>query len=243
MKTAAQHISMMEHALGATPDARHSLWDTLNEAGRALTMWHDWSWRQEGFTTITFTAGQMAFDLPSDFDGIRAVRSPFNNPKTYIVVTPEELLHKKSLVDGPNSLYWIAFSTYTLDTGRIVPRGLIHPLPGDTNDPPVTILYRRGWYELDEENDTDFPRIPIEFERALVLMARAFAVEYQTQRPAMEDARVLAELERLRRNDITRQMQVGKLCGGAGSVYAGGGLNEHGRAIIEMGQPNAEIWP
>lgn len=242
MRTATQLISMMEHAIGATPDSRHSLWDTLNEAGRALTMYHEWTWRQEAFYDVEFTAGQMAFDLPSDFAGIRAARSPFNNPQTYIVVTPEELLEKRSLVTGPGAVYWLAFSTHTLDSGLVVPRGLIHPLPSAEDDPPLTILYRRGWYELAEASPSEKPRIPAEFERALVLMARAFAVEYQTQRPAMENVSVMAELQRLRNEDISRQREAGKLTGGAGNAYAGG-MSEHGRAVLEMGQPSVNIWP
>lgn len=216
MRTAEQIIDMMKHAIGGTPDSRHDLWATLNEAGRALTNWSRWSWRFAGPTTLIFETENEKFALPEDFGEIDACAA--TTPTVVIrIVSSSEIMWMRSRNIRSGYVYYIHFPEWTApsDSGDSQrPQGMIWPLNTIENT-PIQITYWRRWVELKSTDPSAYPAIPAEYERALVLLARDFALCYQTDQPSIESDAAVKEITRLIEADARRQPFEGQITGGA----------------------------
>lgn len=287
MNTHAQNIALMTHALGKTPDPRHNLYTTYNQAGRALFTRYPWSWRTSQPTYFTFTGGVDELALPSDCDVVKTV-TPVDGVQTRIrVVTSSDLVTYKSQLRVITPDYIVSTSEYQTGTPP-TRRARIYPTPSANNLTNVTytsatktftypsgvggafpktfyvgatiavvsgtgltpgsyvitavtattvviadvigagtptnvviniggldttLIYTRTWIDASDPG-AGTPNIPPDWERALILMARAFSMHIENQTTSVEDATCTAEINRLIALDIEKQLNIGPILGG-----------------------------
>lgn len=224
MLTLADHISLMKHALGKTPDSRHNLYETFNRAGRALTNAHAWSWRNRT-ANVAATASQAYITVPSDVGTVRSayLSSMTGSYSKVCLTTIEDILRMRQdngsgfTGGGDFFMSWESWVDQAATTSQIIKRFQVFPTPTANNEPTVTIAYQAVWTEFptDGTGGTRLPNIDLQFEHALILMARAFSVHIENQQAALEDAAVVAEIERLKMLDGPRQWDIGPMTGGA----------------------------
>jgi len=215
-RTTGNYLDLMRHALGKTPDSRHSLIQTLNDAGHALVASHMWSWRVAPPTIIPILADQTFVTLPEDFG--QAVDLSIDNSQTLRIVQTsiQDIQRRRSWGQFDALVLFITFDTadavVTDDENLRHRRAEIYPAQSaDRAD--VTLVYRRGWVDLDENDTGRVPAIPRNFERALVLFARSFAVDIENQIDPYENMALFGangEIERLKREDAGRQVDYGR---------------------------------
>lgn len=220
MLNAGQHIDLMKHGLGKTPDARHDLWATFNRAGRYLVTAHDWYWRTKGPVDLPAVASQSFLYLPDDFGGEVESYVPNNGSFTYIQkVTLRELavLRTENVTSVRTGVFYIYYPMWEDQDSREDeprPRAEIYPTPTTNAEPTVQLIYNKRWAEIDANDTAAIPNIPREFEHALVLAARAYAWALENQTDPHEDAQLARELARLVEEDGRRQRTWGKMTGG-----------------------------
>lgn len=215
MLTIAQHIGLMQHAVGATPDSRHDLYETFNRAGRYLYNYFPWSWRLK-LASLVPVSGDENIPLPSDFEQLESVQIDGSTDRIGLVDLPTiHAARHRDAYAGPGYLMHVAPYT-TISTGGAVARfAILYPVPTANGVPDIEIWYRRAWPGYTSANNANNPSIPLEFENALVMLARAYAMHLQDQAAAFEDQKAIEELERLKAVDISRSPTQGFMGGGA----------------------------
>lgn len=227
MLTTAQFILLMEHALGKTPDSRHSLIATFNRAGRALFTASDWSFRLKE-ATVEAVAAQEYFDLPADFGCMRnAYINAATGPTGFSRIRPctkDEIVALRQAGEGDGSgnaggEIWVAFPEYTsstTDTTQPTPIAACWPTPEDNEEPTFTLDYLARWRTCDASSN-EVPNIPDEWEEALRLCAIYFALT--TENPTGDysniKAQYEAEISRLMVEEARNQRQGALRTGGA----------------------------
>ena len=212
MLTLSQHLDMMRHALGKTPNSRHNLADTFNRAGRALVTSHPWAWRMRPPVTLIIPANTDRVALPADFDQVIKVTSDETLVYSVKMVDVEDIMRRRSsLIFEPLTLY-IAFhvgrgqqtSTSPADDPRYAE---IWPQQS-TERSDIQLHYVAGWIDMDEKADADaVPNVPANFEQALILWARKYALDLENQEQSHEAKALEEELVRLRMFDAGVQTQ------------------------------------
>lgn len=215
MLTIAQHIDMMKHAVGATPDSRHDLYETFNRAGRYLYNYFGWSWRLKS-ASLTTVANDENVPLPSDFEQLESVQIDGSTDRIQLVDLPTiHAARTRGLYTGPGYMMHVAPYT-TITTGGVTSRfAILFPIPTSNGVPDIEIWYRRAWPGYTSANNANYPSIPPEFENALIMLARAYAIHLQDQTASFEDQKAIEEIERLKSVDIARSPTQGFMSGGA----------------------------
>lgn len=232
MLKASEYIGLMSHALGKTPDSRHNLWDTFNRAGRALFTRHDWTWRMEGPISLPVVANQDFVVLPVDFAG--EVESWIPNTGTYQFLEKcslEKIANLRAtfttnIISGRFCVYYPGWDSQDSAETEPTRRALLYPTPTANANPTIQLIYRRRWVNISENDNDRVPNIPSEFEQALILQSRAYAVCIENQVPPYEDGPLAVEIARLINEDSTAQPSLGRMTGGVdrrlGRQWSGG---------------------
>lgn len=212
-RTTKDYLDLMEHGLGKTPATGHKLIDTLNDAGRALMTLHQWGWRIAPSTFLPVTVGQSWVDLPDDFGQVLSLEGFGSRGLTVKQTSIAHIQRLRSSTIYDQAVTWISFEASDLpvtdESGQRHKRAEIWPTPTE-DTPDIQFSYRRAWFELDENDTTRVPAIPIEYERALLLLARAYALGVEDQVEADETRQAQAEIDRLIREDAGRQVNMGQ---------------------------------
>jgi len=220
MLAQSDYIGLMQHCLGKTPDSRHNLYETFNRAARALVTAHSWSWRMAGPIALETVANQAFIDLPADFMRVLSVYTPSAGAVQRVnLASLETIANIRSLSSsyvGTGEIYAYFPSWSTLEQG-VTPRAELAPIPTTNAASAFQMFYLRGWHNIDASEVDALPKIPPEFEHALVLMCRAFANNIENQDVALEDTAVGNEIARLKAEDSQKQVNFGLMSGGAGS--------------------------
>jgi len=85
------------------------------------------------------------------------------------------------------------------------------PTPALTNQDQLTLYYVGGWRELEENDASVVPNIPVECERLLVCLSRAFVIHWEDGVKAIDDEDVQVELSRLVGEFGRRQREYGPM--------------------------------
>lgn len=217
--TNGQYIDLMSHALGKTPDSRHDLYATYNDAGRALFSEHHWTWRQVGPTTLTVLSGNDFVDLPADMGGVVTAWVIDASSFDRLALVPLETiaaLRASTINNVQSGLIYIHFPMWA---GQSSPdeqptrRAIIYPTAAA--DITINLVYRKDWSTVTTGDSARIPSIPDKFERALKLISRSMAWHLENQSPCQEDSDYIAEIARLKIEDASMQTTVGKMTGGA----------------------------
>ena len=220
MLNVGQHIDLMSHGLGKTPDSRHSLYATFNRAGRALFTRHSWTWRQQGPISLPAVADQDYIELPLNFGG--ELESWIPNTSGHLFLEKCSLgylarlraTQTTNVVTGRFCIYYPGWAGQGGAEDEPTRRALLYPTPTTNADPTIQLIYRRRWVEVSTDDTKRVPDIPSEFEHALILLARSFAVCVENQRAPYEDGPYQAEIARLIAEDATAQANLGRMTGG-----------------------------
>lgn len=232
MLNAGNIIDLMAHKLGKTPDSRHSLWDTLNRAGRELVTAHDWYWRASGETLLPVVGGQSYLNLPSDFGELVTVYVPNVGEFTAVETVSMErvaYLRASESLGVTTGLLRIFFPGYT--TANAGPLGTprrraeLYPTPNTSGEPTLRVFYKRSWIEIDTDDRQAVPNIPETFEQALISKARALAWSIENDIPSHDDTIYAAELVRLKDAEARTQPSMGQVYGGVNARISQAYLN------------------
>lgn len=219
MQRADSFIESIEHALGATQanlPSSLSLWECLNEAGRAIITEYQWSWRTRS-ATLEAVADQNWIALPDDFGRFLSIRTTGQSAGVKFVTLQEiaDLRADDQPTDG--FVQYVAVGATRPARGEEQPylRLELHGTPTEDGTPSFDIFYAVQWYELSSSRPGDLPKLPDAFAAALRYKARAIAWNYQHQEPSSDDARYMAEIERLKKDDQLIVTDHGCIEGGA----------------------------
>jgi len=229
-RNTTDYISLMSHALGKTPDSRHKLIQTFNDAGRALVNAHPWSWRTRAAVTVLVEPGIPYANLPEDFGEVVSIT--VGTAQSYAVVQTSlaDLARRRSGGQYDALCLFVAFEGGydgpTDEDGVETNRMQLHPTQTTARD-DITIDYRVKWVDMDESRGERVPLIPRDWERALVMFARSFAVDTENQISPYENEALFGpsgEIQRLLILDAGRQTNYGRplanvLSTGRGSYY------------------------
>jgi len=220
-RTADSYIKLIEHALGsASPDAlAMTSLDVLNDAGRYLFDLYDWPWKRQT-ADVTVDAGETELILPDDCaEIIKIVEGNTSSLKVYIT-TVQEILNIRANQSYDALTLYVAFN---IDQGRSSDdkapgsrsgrkRALVAPTPAvGVPAGSLTMEYVREWTEIEENDLTVVPNIPIRCERLLANIARAFVIHWEDQTRAYEDDLVITELEVLKKAYGRQQREAGPM--------------------------------
>jgi len=194
--TNGQIVGLMQHALGKTPDSRHDLWEAYNAAGRYIYGYHPWRWRLSIPTTFTWTASASTMALPSDADEVTDIYIPQTGIPNVLVVSKDQMIELRRRALGFPGRYAICVQQMGQNGNSVLQ---IYPAPSANTD--FEVVYLRRWTELTSGDSSANPAVPLEFQHALKLAARAIAVNIENQAVAFEDVALQSELERLRVKD------------------------------------------
>lgn len=232
-RTVEKYLDLMKHALGKVPDARHSLIDTFNDAGRALVNAHPWRWRVSPPVTLPILAGESWVRLPADFGQVQEVYVPGNQVVRVVQTTLGELARLRGWQDFEPGLIWISFEgsdrQHYDSQNQPHRRAEIHPVQSADRD-DVKIVYLRTWVDMTELDLNKVPEIPAGWERALSLFARAFAVSTENQTDPYEMQELFGptgEIARLIAEDAGRQTNMGRPAHSVARNARGGVFRPH----------------
>lgn len=190
----------------------------VNMAGDFLVSAHPWRWTMGGQLTLTIPDGQDFVELPGDFMELRGWSPSESLVGNVTLVTPQELVSRRSWGNAPSSGYFYATIVYPLDADGIPkPRLDLYP-PGTATNNEIVIYYRRGWRPVttDEEALSMPPWMEDLYLQVLMHYARGFHEEDEAtlaQRLALE---VQGPLWRAKvRRDGSTAKSLGPLTGGA----------------------------
>ena len=214
-RTTGDYIDLIEHALGKTPDSRHLLIDDFNDAGRALVNDHAWSWRTRNNVTIEIPADSTFAILPEDFGEIVDIRIS-GSLTTVTQTSVSEINRMRAFGQFDAYSLFIAFddgfdSTNGSD-GTQQTHAIIYPSQSTARS-DLTISYRAKWVDMESNDLERVPFIPRDWERALLLFARSFAISLENQNDPYENQALfgpMGEIERLKTLDATRQTNYGQ---------------------------------
>lgn len=151
----------------------------VNDALEHIAALHQWNWLSTGHQTLDVTADQDHIILPADFGTLTAIEHDEGFTREMIPTTWQELLRmRQSSIQDWNRSYWYVVQTGNVasgdeDAGLDLPTIELYPTPSEDADDAIAIVYRRFLRRL--KDDTDFPQWPGYMDRALSLLARAFA--------------------------------------------------------------------
>lgn len=223
MLTAGEYVDLMEHALGRTPDSRHNLWKAFNRAGSALVTEHLWKWRQNAEALVPTVSGQSQFPLPDDFlSHVSIVDNAGGYPPTLTTKGDIERNRTNSLASSAALLVCLDDTITPAGHGPTRPAGAVWPLPTANGSPTFRLVYLRGWRDINEGDENAIPNPPKEFQDALLLRCRFQAKLIENDSASAGVASELAayqnEVNRLKNEEATRQMDHGRMIGGAARV-------------------------
>lgn len=235
-RTLKQYLDLMKHALGKTPDSRHRLIDTFNDAGRALVTAYPWRWRVSPPVVLPIVAGQSWIELPADFGQVQSLYFEGSQITRVIQTTLADINSRRQWQEFEPGALWITFEgsdRQTVDdTGQPHRRADIYPTQADGRT-DLRMSYLRGWVDMREDDENKVPEIPANWERSLVLFARSFAVEIENQTDPYEVQALFGpsgEIARLVAEDAGRQRNMGRPTHSvAAAAYGAGGLRPHRR--------------
>jgi hypothetical protein len=231
MRTVANYIASMEHALHSTqPDTVGlSSIDVLNDAGNALFDMHDWPWKRR-LAGLTITANQDTIELPADFESLIAVEEGDTSTLKIIQTTVEEVLKVRGNQAYDPLVLYIAVNIdrprLSDDSGkpdRFQPI-LAEIAPTPAVGVPSGVLkaeYTRRWIDLDAVDTNVVPDIPRRCERLLVNLCRAFIIEWEDGIDPIENTLVEKEFHRLRVAYGRTQRKAGPIRNTVGSPRKG----------------------
>lgn len=162
-----------------------------------------------------------AVSAPTDFgqllgigiDNTRGLSGDFTQVR---LVTPEDIVWmRENFFEPLDGVLYLAVQEQVSVSGVVnaTPLWPCYPLPESGVIPRVTIIYRRAWTDM--AAGTDIPPFPASFSRALMLAARAFAVNIENQSQAAEEPMLADELRRLASEQGGVQEDFGPIRGGA----------------------------
>jgi len=216
MQRADSFIALMAHGLGGTPPSELSLWGALNRAGRALTNEHGWSWRIRK-TTLVGVSGAEHIALPTDFGRLLSIHAANLD---VCIKTIEELEEMRAqTTSGSSGTVYVCplgWSTPFVGDEPTQNRLELFPTPTEDGAPSFRLAYLKRWFELSSSDPGGQPKIPDDFEAALIYRARAEAWHLQNQEPCIEDAMYKEEVNRLRAAETGIVVNHGRITGGAG---------------------------
>lgn len=217
MLTYGGYISMMGHGLGKTPDARHSLYETLNQAGRAFwtcgmrqPFMHEWSWAQRVNRTIEVPALVDQVVLPRDFGSPIALRLSTTSNGSVIQVDSDKMQEYRSLQSTPSLSLFLCFDSPPVQfkgTGPTRETLQVYPQQSAART-DLRVTYRSKWPEIDASDADATPPIDPDFERLFMMIARGFAIETENRTQMFEAGPIASELERLVLVDLDKQPKI-----------------------------------
>ena len=194
-RTHGQIVSLMEHGLGRLPDPRHDLWATYNDAGRRLLTAYAWRWASKA-ATVPVAPAALTTALPTDVGTLRFIGREANTAgQPLILVEPEELEAARRSGVLPSGKQWVAM-VGAGTSATFAPTLEWWPQIGPTGFNTV-VRYQARWAEVTSAQSAQYPAIDPEWERALVLLARAMAGQVENQTAGLEDELYQAEVRRL----------------------------------------------
>lgn len=211
--------------LGEQHDPRISVDRIINDAGTQLFGMHSWNWRSRPSVDLDFVANQEFVNMPPDFGSgeLLYVRQTAN-VNFGVTVTSLALIDdlRANSVTTTGGHYWVSLSFPTQAALTIPPvqtRLEVYPTPTSATASALTVGYRAGWIELNDDNSV--ANIPPAFDSLLVNLVRARAIYYKTNDLSPVDAILQsATFHLLKRQDGAAQ---------AGGQPRRGGIL-HGRA-------------
>ena len=190
MITVQQLAAHVKHALGGELPAALKYDDggveglTLaNEAGRALYMMHDWSFRQRPPVNVSFVADQSTYSLPADFDQPHHIVMDASIYNQFSWSTWEQIATME------RSTHTSVFQYYgctvrpeaTLGQADATLQLRVWPTPAAALADALSIWYWGNWKELTAAGHK--PDIPSWMEGAYITLAREIAEGYLNDNP------------------------------------------------------------
>lgn len=219
-RTLQSYLDLMSHGLGKTPDSRHLLIDTFNDAGRALfglasgaPHFHQWTWAVRDNVAFTLPGGLVSeVALPRDFGTLVSIIHERNFVGRIVPTTMANLANLRRNVTSSPLITYIAFGVGSKQGNSQQGPDKIAAFWPPRSDPFVNLrlTYRREWVDFEPTDLNAIPDTPAQFDRLLSLLARAYAIHFEDQAEADEDRQVVAELDRMVNYDALRQTNVGR---------------------------------
>jgi len=222
-RTVQQYIDLMAHAIGKTPDSRHVLLTVLNNAGNYIFGYAPWRWRKTK-ATVGSVEDVDYFVPPTDFAQLLEVGidNTDGTPGAFLRVQPTTLEHmtrmKQAFTAPIGGTLYIDFESTVAASGaaNALPRWYCYPTPTADDDPIIEVVYNRRWVNIPTNfTVNDLVPIPVQFDMALMLAGRAFAVLLENQSSPIELGAANAELDRLKQEFGGVQTDFGPVRGGA----------------------------
>ena len=225
-RTLQNYIDLMSHGLGKTPDVRHQLVQTFNDAGRALftccegaPFQHSWGWILRDNVPFTIPGNQVQeVQLPDDFGTFVSLEYQRSFVGRVVTTTPGELNRVRRIFNVDPLRIYICFDVgeKQLNAQQGPRKVAAFWPPRDDDQTGLMLTYRRTWVDAEVNPQTlnlvdpnAVPDIPQEYERLLVLLARAFAVHIEDQAEAFESQAIQQEVARLVDWDAGKQINKG----------------------------------
>lgn len=221
MLTIAQHLDLMRHGTGVADDSRVDMYQSFNRAGRMLTRRRKWWWRLVPGYSLAAVISSADITLPSDFDSLDTITlsSGYGPVET---ITPDEYtrliagITAGNVVSGTKVL--LPVSTFNATTGAETKVLKLLSAATANGSPTFVLTYWRAWKNVTAADVAAVPAIPVDFENALILLARACALDLQDQAESHEMQRYLQEVADLERADTTRIPEFAPSRGGANDM-------------------------
>lgn len=218
--TAQQALGHITHAVDGLSAPLTGL-SLLNEAGEFLVSMRDWEWLASPPVSLDTVASQSYVDLPSDCAAILTLEANNGLHGAVQLTTFSRLQAMRTDASVAPSWYRYAAVVWAQATSGVpAPRLELWPTPSTSTVGEITLLYRKGWTTLTD--DEDAVRIPAWIESLYIAIVRAFAKGYE------EDVNVpieqlLAQIQlgpqflAAKRRDSSMQVDYGPIEGGAAS--------------------------
>lgn len=213
----SEYISLMQHAIGGgTPATGHDLDQTFQRAGRALFGKKSWPWLMQGPISLAASAGSPEIALPADFQELVSITETTNPLAPVHLTNAVEVMHRRVLpIRGYG--YQVALTGWDGQATpgvSVTPRMLLDRTPTQDGTPTFSMMYRRGWTEV--VDDDAVPNMPAYMENALVYLCRsmAWAMENDDEHP--DAARAEKEIADQWDQYGRAQRVLGQIRGGAG---------------------------
>lgn len=215
-------LQLQEHVeavVGASTDARLSVNQIINEAGRLLFNMHPWTWRRRPPARLSLVADQSYVALPSDFGFGELIEVTLIDTTGFdinvVTLSDIEKLRSWTVTDTTHFYYVaVAFPTQSATTSAPGTARLeIYPTPATNQSNVIGCVYRAGWVELSAA--TAVPNIPTAFDHLLLRLVRAMAVYYKTENyDGVEKILTSQSVAHMKMADARTQADLGRMQGG-----------------------------
>lgn len=217
MRTVADHIGMMRHAIGKSPASGHDLYQTFQDAGNQLLQL-GWAWSKRTVTALAFVAGQDQFELPDDFGRVVTLTPDGTMGVEQMTRQQMAALRVSGQVGFANLSIALCFDSARrqrtpAEPSRMV--GEIWPTPTATGSPVVAMEYLRTFPRYTEDRGNEYPDIDEQADFLLSLMAQDAAYLVENKRRLFDPAVIAEETARVKGLDGSRQWYHGQMSGGA----------------------------